>query len=323
MSTNIKIGVITITVLLITFSMLIIIEQTLVKNFAHENIKNSIINEKENFLKTNEFYEQEFSKKQPIFFIGSSHVGRINIMQVNNSELLKNSVEIFNLAKEADTPFKRLNELEQIISVHPDIVFYGISYREFSFPQQNEQTSILPESINKDSCNTWINTDGIVPSNPKAITFQILKKFMGEIKNYKTMPNTPFVIYPVDPIIKLDEELKKETPLTKWNDPIETKKNICAIKKIISELEKNEIKVVIFTTPLHQYYLDLLTKNQKNSFLQLQKELKQQFKITIYSFENKYKESDMWEDLTHVSTNKNVTIFNDDIIEMVTLESQK
>jgi hypothetical protein len=102
-----------------------------------------------------------------------------------------------------------------------------------------------------------------------------------------------------------------------WDNDNTKNQNICAINKIISKLQDEEIKIILFTTPLHDYYLESFSISQKNNFIDLKNNLSKKFGLKIYEFEEKYNELNIWRDTQHISHHQNVTIFNEDIAEMI------
>lgn len=334
MSSNIKIIISVIIVLIFTFFTLILVGIAFSYQFEKTEPPVSIINGENNFLTNQEFFTDDLSNQSTIFLIGSSHVGHINATQVNDLVLLDESIMIYNLAKAGDTPKERLKDIDQIISAKPKIVFYGISYRDFLFPFDSTVIPLLPDPKQMIGCALLSSGDDLVPSNPQMLTRNILNKIVKipskeksepESKNieYFAMKSTPFYLYPKKPQIATDD-IKKEDPLTNtWSNPNITIQNICALHKIISLLQNNEIKIVIFTTPLHSYYLESLTVSQKNYFSLLQNELSNYNHVKIYDFEDKYVELDVWHDNSHISNNQNVIIFDQDIAKMITMEIGK
>jgi len=65
-----------------------------------------------------------------IFMIGSSHVNVLNYIFIDKyiSSNLGSNYKIFNFGKGTDTPTKRINDVNDIISAKPDFVIYGIDY---------------------------------------------------------------------------------------------------------------------------------------------------------------------------------------------------
>ena len=98
--------------------------------------------------------------------------------------------------------------------------------------------------------------------------------------------------------------------------------NISALNKIISELQNNDIKIVLFTTPLHKFYLDSLSNYQKELFNEILDNLTKKQGVRIYELEDKYSELDMWRDHLHISIHESVTKYNEDIASIIIKESE-
>ena len=323
MSSNIKTIVVIVIVLIISFSTLVLIEKIFDTNLKNPFSSSNIVMGKENFLTTDEFFRTDFSNQRVIFLLGSSHVGEINVIHVNDLVSLENDFVIYNLAFGADPPSNRLRSLDKIISVEPEMIFYGISYRDFSFPYQTTVNPFLPYIRQIISCKLYSDLSTIVPQNPQLITRDIMNKILKiepEKQSSETfsIPKTPFYQYNVKSTIASNEMLKHDIfhALT-WDNDNTKNQNICAINKIISKLQDEEIKIILFTTPLHDYYLESFSISQKNNFIDLKNNLSKKFGLKIYEFEEKYNELNIWRDTQHISHHQNVTIFNEDIAEMI------
>lgn len=308
MTSNLKISFVAVLVLILTFSILIILEHTI----AHD------------FIRIDEFYTNDFSNHGTILLLGSSHVGSINATYVNGLVSSDGSVLIYNLAEIDDTPIERLNDLPKIISIKPEIVFYGISYRDFSFTYDEPPTSILPDPSQIFSCFSDSGFNNLTPSNPKLLTLKIIDKTLGNYletqSNRFVAFNTPFYPYLIDPPFPSNNTLTKMVTSPISESPNKTKQNICALNKIISNLHSHDIDVVLFTTPLHSSYLESLSDSQKNNFSILQANLINTYGIKIYDFEDKYSQLNIWADASHVSTHQNIKKFNNDIAKMIKME---
>jgi len=80
---------------------------------------------------------------------------------------------------------------------------------------------------------------------------------------------------------------------------------------------------VIFKTPLHPFYHDIVPESEKNAFDSLLDNVTKEFNIKIYDFSEKYSEMQVWADTTHVAYNENSLIYSDDISKMIILEIEK
>ncbi len=97
----------------------------------------------------------ETSKK--LFLFGSSHVGGLNSSLIVDSVHEKNNnYDFFNLATNGDTPNRRISDISYIATLNPEIIFYGVSYRDFNSLVPITSEYILPD-INYFSDNQFLN----------------------------------------------------------------------------------------------------------------------------------------------------------------------
>jgi hypothetical protein len=317
-------------VFVITFSLLIISEGVIGDNIVREFDKQKIA--EENFFKNKNF------KENTVFLVGSSHVGRINATVVNQhvqekTNEIDGTIIVYNLAKSGNNPARELQSVDLVISANPKIVIYGISYRDFLFPYDDKiiKDSILPDPelfVNYIKSSIPI---GWIPTNPQLLTRNVLNDFFNitseleqnNSKKTKTIAHTPFYKYSQISHIMTNEELKKEVfDPSNWKDSSREHTNYNALQKYIQKLQKNNIEIIIFTTPLQKYYLNNLSESQKNNFSTLLEKLSNNG-IKIYELEEKYKNLNIWDNPTHVSLHSNATIFSTEIAEIIVQEINK
>ena len=267
-------------VLIITFCVLAAEEFFFGKNFKIENpsfpaqIKNGYV-----VYTTDQFFSSDFTQNRTAFLIGSSHMRVLDTEKINMLIQSDDLVTVYNLGVDGDTLEKRSKELNQIISAKPEIIFLGISYRDFGFPYVNTKNSILPDPQLFILDNIYSNFNNIFPSNPKLITRTVLHGILGtEPQSEMSLKND----------MMSNDELRKIIPgNTSFKDIEAPPRNINALYNIIERLQANEIKIILLTTPLHKYYLDSLTDNQKKNFSTLLNDLEKKYGLHIYHFEKK------------------------------------
>ena len=207
-----------------------------------------------------QFFDQKLEGEN-IFLIGSSHVNQLNTTHIHN-KILKNSEKfaVYNLAINADDPRKRLKDIEKIISLEPTMIFYGVSYRDFSSSEKEQQQI------------TSISLD----INPKFSTMQAIRSVLSELGLFQEKKdefpdiNSPFkmigekqtVIQPKEIIEIQTKEQKIEKLKLESND----NEQVNYFKEIISKFQNNNIEVIIFTTPVSQSYFEQIPKDGKNNF---------------------------------------------------------
>lgn len=325
-SENKKITLAITIVLIFTLSMLIVYEKIADPSHANDRKReqNLLLND---HMTSKDLFSNNFSDTNTVFLIGSSHLGSANVTSINQLVLsktknLENPITVYNLAAFGDYPTKRLESIKDIISTSPKVIFYQISYRDFQFTYK-ENEDIIPINF-KEFLFSKIHSvfKNHIPVNPQELLFSILRPIQGSVspileESLSTNDKTPFYHYTKFKI-KSQEELKSElSPVTEWDDSKIEDENFIALKKIIEELEKSNIKIVIFTSPLHEYYLETLSQKQKDDFSSLLNNLEEEYNLRIYNFEDRYHDLDVWGNISHISYYKNVTIYNEDIANMI------
>ena len=137
-NSNSKITLSVLSVLLFSFLLVIFFMNTYSSSIADNKIA---------------FYHQDFdASEKKLFLVGSSDVAQINEVFIQNFIFdSKSNYKIYNLGYGEDKPAKRLAYINDIISAKPEIVVYGISFRDFTkgtwvFVDPDSQNEhILPE----------------------------------------------------------------------------------------------------------------------------------------------------------------------------------
>ena len=354
-----------------------------------------------------DFFPQPFLKgSHKIFLLGSSHVADLNATFIENSLTKYNEFyDVYNLGKVNDRPSERLESLDDILSVKPDIVAYGVEFRDFQrldllnttlsndFFSTQMPLSILPNPHNQLEkllpFSKFFQYDFYSFRNPQLLTLQTIDVILGgkhfpvsddilktvwedrpdlqkafpevkqqnldnlrkwaatygwdednrlyaltpsqKIPKYMAVTNvdvpindeyklhTPFYkhydaeFYPISKV-QLEDFVKKH-PFTGF-DSISKERNVEALKNIIYQLQKNNIKVIIFTTPVSKFYLDTVPLSDKQTFDSIMKDIEKEFNMEVYYLHDKYTEQDIWFDPSHVALYKSEK-YNDDVIKII------
>jgi hypothetical protein len=268
------------------------------------------------------FNEKLSTDKKNIFLIGSSHVGQLNtthiIKDVNASSP---QYDVYNLAINSDNPKERFEDVEKIIALDPTIIFYGISYRDFQTPIDEQPYSF--QSIVK-----IFYTFEIDSISPKFVTLNVLRDILD--KNDSTdntkfsRLNTPFNELGIRQTqIISNDELKVQSKSSKMKDTeiiLKNNEQLLFLNKFLQKMENSEIKVVIFSTPLNKHYLENLPISQKDSFKIILDELSSSYSVQIHDFTDRYAELPIWQNLGHVAYNVDSLIFSSDVAKMIEME---
>lgn len=314
----------------------------------------TIVTDPDTYALEKTFYSQHFAPDEnKIFLIGSSHLRSLNTTQIED-DLLKKSLNytVYNLAIASDHPLQRLDTIDMIIAAKPKIILYGIADRDFvsniplSDSAQNKIQNILPDlhklfSETAFQIENFFHLDVNYLASPKLVTFNAVSKILhkdntGEYT--EQYPNTPFGIIDVGgcnnnyAIIQNKESLDKLASFTnliqfnqlvtpfKMIPPPDKNKEFIALNDMIKKFQQNNMKVIIFVTPQSKQYLDTLPVQYRESFNAIVKELSDNPDVRFYSLYDKYQEDYVWCDLTHVASNKTVTVYPNDVVKMIEKE---
>ena len=275
-----------------------------------------------------EFFTQEFeSDKKIILLLGSSNVGQLNVAKINEIVSSQHTdYEIFNLAYNADTPKVRFNSIEETISLKPEYVFYGVSFIDFRSPTEKENIFDI-----KFSFAQLLPNNTIEKFNPKFNTIEKIKETFVSTdlfpppRKFFSVPNTPFFEYNEDSTtILTEDELKRGLPLSgvyaSEINLTDDHQEVQHFEKIISEFQKNNIKVVIFTTPVHNLYYNTLSDSVKDDFNKLLERISKDYDVKIYDFSNEFGDMDIYWDLIHVSYNEKSLVYSESAAKIILKE---
>ena len=135
--------------------------------------------------------------------------------------------------------------------------------------------------------------------------------------------STPFYSYSKDRM-EINEQSKLYLDIERTKKMVHqnpsNSEQLTAFQDTIEILQKNKIKVVIFTVPLHQSYLDVIPKNDKIVFNETLENLSQKYDVKIYNFTNSYSNQNVWKDSYHVALHPNSLAYSNDIVQMIIRE---
>lgn len=269
-----------------------------------------------------DFYEQDFGSDEKIIIIGSSHVGQLNTTHIE--ERLRSYGDnfiVYNLAYQSDVPEKRIKTVDEIIRLKPKLVVYGFSYRDFDVSPR----TVLPDP--KSHFYNLISQFDIKPYNPKLVTLENIRSLSNSSlfssTNEITFQNTPFFTYNIKTQIQIadEDELRKQIATSeapKINlETATTNKQVELLIEIVNELKENNVKVVLFTTPLNILYLEGLNETQKLTFKEILERISADTGIRVYDLTERYAEMQIWANISHVAFNTDSLIYSNDIAEII------
>lgn len=289
------------------------------------------------------FYSEFPDGKELIFLIGSSHVLPLNATYITESILDKASNHIvYNLGKPSDLPKQRIDSIDYIIKSKPDLVLYGIGFRDIQkVPEGGFGTLIIKEgnSIQKRFIDPQTEFEKILYKigfykidleflqNPK---FQILTKFKKifekEIEeshevNYKQFPNTPFY---KEKSPRFEANLKKASieeigtcSIKDFELEVFYKdRNLVSLETMIEKFKENNIRVILFSTPLHKNCFEKGSDSANRVFENTMMEISEKHDIEFYPLHDAYWDYELWTDQDHL-TFQNSFQYSDDIAQII------
>jgi len=164
--------------------------------------------------------------------------------------------------------------------------------------------------------------------NPQRTTFRILAMLQSGNNPKVTLldlENTPFRKYlPKVHIIQNEKYLKQNLEKRMMTNSLFSGYTSDAndhsnedLKKIILELKKNDIEVILFSTPLSRIYLDKIDSDDIEIFKEVLQNISNEFDVKIYHFYDKYADLNVWTDISHVSTHQKASIYSTDIANII------
>ncbi len=272
---------------------------------------------------------RHIQEKPYVFILGASYAYPINATHVAES-LEKNDLEyeIYNLADMSDTPTHRLKSLEHLISLKPEVVIYCVSITDFENPVtqsdiMNRSSTDEFETLNPKkeitkilSMTTQNNLDGKFPTSPKERTILSIKYL---IRGPEFIHN-PFINYKITPVTDEKTFDAKYNFTFRGVDTSYNNEERIALQKIITELKKNNTKIILFTAPHHKVFLDAVGESNLIVFESIMTEIAKQNDIDVHFLHDKYEEMNIWRDPHHIAVNKEAVIYSDDIASILEKE---
>ncbi|GBL40930.1 hypothetical protein EMGBD3_02980 [Nitrosarchaeum sp.] len=278
-----------------------------------------------------------FSKIDPyeknVFIIGSSYIMALNTTQIHNYLALNDKdYQIYNLSIFGDGIKKRATTIDMIISAKPEVVVYGITEDDFSDPIPVNTLSAKPTSILPDPHEFFhVGFDMIenhlklnFPDSPKAVTWVNLRQIMGtgaDHEKYSPYPGSPFMkISSANTVTISDLELKNQVAYLGPFGQIKPPQNnpyLKSLKQVLDKLKENNIKVVLFVVPHHNYLLSKAPPEYEETFDFILKDIEEKYELNVYKRNLGYSDLPIWHDLSHVAVNKKSQPFSDDVAKMI------
>ncbi len=270
------------------------------------------------------------SSKGKIFIVGSSNINAIDATSIN--EQLSNEQKnylVYNLADQGDNPIRRAGSIDNIISHKPEFVLYGVGLWDFQKPishlQSHSASDFLLQpgdffkSLFQDNIDLYGYGPGKIFISPKDRSLTSVKYILRG----PDQPYHPFIRFDPTPIHS-NEKLVEVFgwPENNGLDVTEENKKIIALNQIIHKLQKNDIKVILFSYP-HSKALYTFEPQDLKDFQRMLDNKSNEFDIPIYSLHEKYVDLEIWRETLHVAIHPDAQIYTDDILKIILKETSQ
>ena len=237
--------------------------------------------------------------------------------------------EVYNLGKGSDLPKERIDSLDLIINSKPDLVLYGIGFRDtqkvptggfgtlvFTDSSINTQVNYLPnihDFVEQQILAKlgFFNLDLDFLNNPKFVTLNLIKTetqknelLQQESKIYNFV-DVPFY-HPSEHELNVVKNSVPEDRIADCGkkmefDPIYKDRNLVSLVNMVDKLQENNIKVALFTVPYHRKCIDNLDAESKMQFESIVKEVANRTHTDVYFLHDAYRDLDTWYDNNHLT----------------------
>lgn len=212
----------------------------------------------------------------------------------------------------------------KILALKPKIIVYGISYRDFE-----SKTLIENDWLRPDQLVGYILQIDTTPFqiNPKLTTLQAIRDAVNDdelfaSRRQMTIPNTPFFPYHEDQLVIIPNAAINNMAGTTegaglFVETPEKTRQLVYLKKMIDVFSDNEIKIALFSAPLHQTYLADLPDTSKTNFSLILDDVAKNHDVKLYNYTSKYSQLNIWANTDHVAYNKMSMVYSEDIAQII------
>lgn len=253
------------------------------------------------------------SDAKKIVLVGSSFIRPLDSHEITK-HLAENNLqaEVTHLGVDMDLPSRRINALNDIISLKPDVVVYGIGYRigindgthdqKFGCDVIHEDDTTYQNSLAQKTKIDEIESSISVPkvTNSETVDFS---KYKAESIDQEPLSPIEVINLREDPPIDMCKELLS--------------KELANVKEILNTLNKQGIKTIIFITPHPKAYLDRIPDYDEDYYRFMLQSIGYEFNVDVYDISHKYEEKNIYRDFVHVARNPQSSIYSQDIAEMI------
>ena len=227
--------------------------------------------------------------------------------------------EVFNLAVSGDKPSKRIRQVDEIISMEPKIILYGIGFRDLS-SENFTSNNFLPDPSFYLS-NFFSTITPAFLDNPKLVTLNYVKNFL----NYNNLENnfehnTPFFRYDLEydnivNLIELENNFNKNFQLNILKS--DQNREFQSLNTMLEKFSENNIKIILVITPHNSHYMNSVSEINKIHFDEIIQIFESNSNVNVFSLISNYSNMDIWVSDNHITHGTKGKIYDKNISEII------
>lgn len=283
-----------------------------------------------------DFFSQLDPNTDKIFIIGSSHVYSIDPILIKERLLdLEQNYDVHNLSIGGMSIQARSKTIDLAIAAKPKIIIYGIAGDDFADNIRRVDIKLkTPESIFPDPqksfknilTNSFLEKYDFLESPRHFLMVKMLNYVDSDLQILSeniSESNTPFILLTeknYKAINNTDIRITFDHIIYPTISPVEKNKTLVIFKNMLEKFKENDIKVIIFTTPFNEVYLDNLPNDNKKQFKKIIENIVNEFDLKIYDLTDKYSKLQVWGDYQHIALGSYSKPYSEDIIKIIISE---
>jgi len=282
------------------------------------------------------WYSEVVETPNKVFLIGNSRVYVVDELHISHHLFQSGkNITVYDLAIGAKMLNYWQNHLDEIVFSNPEMVIVGIDPQDFIVPKKEiernpywflEVNTFLAKGItsigeNSHPSDFWrFDTNNF--KNPKLSSLKIIQFLETGVseKNFNLIPTQPFdsgseKLYYIIDLDRLDKLTEKSQI-----DIIPNSSEESALIEIIQTLKKNNINVILVTTPRPYPFLENWDIDEKKIWDDLLVRIEKQTQIKIYPLQNQLSDLNIFADNSHVTRLPEGKIYAEELAKIILLE---
>ena len=287
------------------------------------------------------YLQHSNSETKKIYLVGASHVAHLNSTHI--AKILSEDgmeFELYNLWKGGERIVQRIPYLDHLTSTKPALVVIGIRYIDFSSQRNIEQFQLLENQPTSNSFfDLFLNSQDqlellrqkSIPhvdlnnfKNPKLSSLNLISwienKENFQVQKLDWAPITKFSVgwdvWKINDMYGIEDFPHKNDRIFR-GEIKEDGVGVRALKMMIEEFKKNDIDVIVFSTPHHDKFRDSMTDKDFQKFKTILEEISIEYDVPVEFLDERYSDLKIWENYDHIARNPKALIYSEDVADII------